>query len=245
MRRAIALVILLAGCNRVFGLRETELIDGGDSVPPDSLPANCRAADYQVDKDTYLLDATPHGLEDAVRVDSTHPGLFRFAISYQPGEYIAAAVMHMAVVAKADACAAACGACPVDQATKFRAYWNNSSWSDNDATSTNRRATSAWDGELATGSTDRSAQIVQAALTSSPGVVDLALHMVDIAPSLRATSADWIRYDSASVPPQYQITVQLLTDAPIAFASDDRDTSTCQDPISPASVTLTLCTPAL
>jgi hypothetical protein len=228
----IAAAFVLAGCNQVFAIRETELIDGGLA---DALPAGCRVTPVAVDKDTYLSDAFAHGREDAVRVDALQPGLFRFGIGVMPGERVAAAVLEINAVDRAVACGAGTGCDPcTTSATTYRVYWNESSWSDDDATKDNARASNPWQAELATGTDDRSLLVAEHTFPATLGTLALPIHMTEV---VARPAEPWLRLDAGL----HLLTLQMLTDGPITFASDDRDTGTCSDNLAPATLIVTLC----
>lgn len=233
--------LLGVGCNQVFGLKDTALSDGGDA---DALPPGCILSPrFQLEYDSYLVDETPRGHDDALIVTADHPAMMRFAAAPN-GMRITAAVLHLSRVAQADECGGTCAPCPTSTPSRYQVYWARHSWSESDATATIRQYDSTnmvnqlWAAPYATGVGDRSALVADHALpaASPTGEFDLPITTTDIT---AVPAADpWLHQSSDG---SWSITLQLRTDGPLALASDERDNSSCRDATPAATLSLVLC----
>lgn len=232
--RLLLVTWTLAACNRVLGLDVTAELPDVDGSVADALPANCRVTSpLETHAATYLIDATPRGKDTEILTDVGQPGLFTYGIDgIQPDEYIAAAVLFVTPVTKCGI--TACTPC-VMSATTYELYWNLEDWTEVDATSTRSDRNSLWSQPFAQGPVDRSARLASAPLRSGPQFA-LVATMADV---VRVPATPWISTRAAI--PLIRISLQLLTDGPAAFASDDHDDSTCSEAAAPPSLVLTIC----
>lgn len=232
--RAVLMVLCTSGCNRILGLDETMLLDASLATA-DALPATCTTTlPLEPFTVTYLVDETVRGKEAEVVTGPDQPALFSYAIDgfLDGGKHVAAAVLNVAPVRKCGV--SACEPCPTG-ATRYQLYWNHEDWDEPETTRTLRDSNSPWERPLAEGASDRSALIVDGEL---PTGAQLALR----APMLAVAgvpAAPWIVTHDAF--PRVRISLQLRTDAPAAFASDDHDNSLCGETAAPPSLVLTLC----
>lgn len=233
--RAVLLIVCTSGCNRLLGLDETALIDAAPGTTADALPATCSTTlPLEPFAVTHLIDDTVRGKDAEVVTGPTQPALFSYAIDgfLDGGKHIAAAVLQVAPITRCGV--SACTPCPTG-ATRYQLYWNNEDWDEPETTSIQRDSNSPWERPFAEGATDRSAQIFEDAL---PTGAQLALRapMAEVA---GVPAAPWIATHDAF--PRMRISLQLRTDAPAAFASDDHDESLCGETAAPPSLVLTIC----
>ncbi|MBS1119033.1 MAG: hypothetical protein H6Q90_1261 [Deltaproteobacteria bacterium] len=237
MRLYPALVVILAGCNVVFPLDGPARSDAGDDpAMGDALPANCRVTSpLEPFAATYLVDTTPRqdaGFRTEVITDAGQPALFTFGVDVDPlTEHVAAAILLVTPITK---CGQGCGACPTG-ATSYQVFWNFEDWDEVEATSTNLDAATPWGADFAAGTADRSALIIDDVLPTGPQLA-LRIPMTNVA---RVPAAPWIGKHSSV--PQTRLSLQLRTDHPAAFASDDHDESPCMEAAGVPSLVLTIC----
>ncbi len=239
MNRELLLVAwALTGCNEVFGLHDTRGVNAGSGGPDafvaDALPASCRVTPpLESYAATYLMDGVPRGKDTELVTGPQQPALFKFGIDgIQPDEHVAAAVL---LVTPIRACGiTACTPCPTG-ATTFSLYWNEERWGESEATMTDRTRTLPWSEAFATGVTDRSERLVEGPLPTGAQLA-LAARMIDV---LSVPAQPWM--GTHGTVPMTRLSLQLVTDAPAAYASDDHDDSTCNEAAAPPSLVLTLC----
>ena len=247
-RAVLTCLVLLAGCDRIFGLERPPAdaadaaIDGPPDAPYDTLPANCRVTfPLTTSADTYL-DATDkvRGADDVLESTPGHPILLKFALDgvLGPTENVAAAVVHLDVVDRGLACGAGCGLCAARTATTYDVYWMTSNWTQDGATAVVRDTTAdPWGADLAVGSGDRSVHLAHGTIApTASGPVDLTINEN----AVNAVQANaWLENGRS------RLGIQLLTDGVIAFASMERPGGACLDnpPRQPPTITLTVCGP--
>jgi hypothetical protein len=237
MRWLLVVAAFLGGCDYV--LRIDHLAENVDALPPDVLAANCRTAELVSSADTYLAGTTIHGSDDALIADANQAALIKLYLDniYMVGDRAAALVVHIYAVDHADACGASCGACPAATATRFQVYWSTPSWNPDQATQVDSRTGVMWIGMGATGAGDRSTTaIVDDALPATTGAVDLRVPMHAVEQVLPDA---WVSYDPPTM--TGRLAIQIRTDGPLVFASDERSASSCHDSRPPPSATVTLC----
>jgi hypothetical protein len=247
MRVVFAVLALLGGCNRVFGLEETQLGDGGESGI-DAVPAGCRfIADIAADTAGYIVDETPVGKNIELLASPVHHTILSFAMDgvVMQGEHIGGAVLKLAPTT---VCDPNCTPCGTSTATRYQIYWNWDAWKESNVTQLYRDSDTldAWNmpGADKQGAApqiaDRSQLIVEAPLPAPNGQV-LELHVPRASIEVPGSAAEpWIE-PYASPPPAMRLSLQLRTDALTAFASDDFDNNTCNMTLPLPTLTVTVC----
>jgi hypothetical protein len=240
-RIVIVGALALAGCNQVFGIRNTGLRDddaaiAADMFMADVLPSNCTIMNgIESNGNTYLLGETNRGDLPEMVVGPNQPGLLRFPTGQSSSQEIAAAVLHLTRIDLCDS--PTCDACPVVPAgTGYQLYWTRRDFDEKATTATKRTANNNWAAVNATGATDRSGLLATGTLR-----LDTVDHSELLVARMNDVTARPAFAWNSGVP--QEIAIQVVTDSLVAFASDDSDASTCGIAPSPPRLDLTLCTP--
>lgn len=165
-----ALVVAASGCNLVYGLDETRLVDAGTIDVPDAPPPRCPSGNtpirgvFQAVADAGIFSSSPDqpagGLAVATIGTDLGPagsrGLFRFRIDGVDSATVLDLRLVLPSAERSDDCVPNCGVCmPIERAGAMLAYPVRSDWVETEVTWNRASAGRAWQLPGADGASDR------------------------------------------------------------------------------------------
>jgi hypothetical protein len=243
----VAWLLACASCSQLFGLTEVATQDAAIDAAPDAAPScensapfgtSCRDVMLTATNDTFLSAAAPStvfGGEDAVKISSTEPGLFKFYTGdFAPGERIAAMTLTLDAnyVRNATVCSATfdvCELCPMPGYNSWQLAYATTTWNEAQASWAQAAPGVAW---AAAGASDvpndHSAPI---AMGPAPGSGNLVMVVPQAA--LLAHSPDCYRSSDA-------LALRVTIDGLGYFESHEQNPCDSVVP-NPARLLVTLC----